>query len=179
MNTLKKQSGEMTADFVKKIKETGVGIALYSKAVWNKVDKTISINNNRGIFVLTPLKTERLDNGKGTRKLLSDIVVAVSTPDFDGIIVVPKGFETDFSSLPWFVRGSVNWVKVDMAGVIHDWLYTKGCPINIKRIVKDEIWMLASYTGSPSVSKYVAKIMYYGLRAGGEARDENKYVPKL
>ena len=38
----------------------------------------------------------------------------------DDPIVVPEGFVTDFSSDP---IGLLDWSKVDVAGVVHDYLY--------------------------------------------------------
>lgn len=68
-----------------------------------------------------PLQTERLPGGN--RKLLRRLVVQL---DDDTILTVPKGFETDFSSIPRFARSFIDWSRVDIAGVVHDFLYW--CP---------------------------------------------------
>ena len=61
-----------------------------------------------------PLQTERLPTN-GNRVLLRDLLVRLE----DGTdVAVPKGFETDFSSVPWFVRWTVDWMKIDIAGVV-------------------------------------------------------------
>ena len=68
-----------------------------------------------------PLQTERLPDGR--RFLLRNLVVKLD----DGTkITVPAGFETDFSSLPWRTRWAIHWTRVDVAGVVHDFLYW--CP---------------------------------------------------
>jgi hypothetical protein len=124
---------------------------------------------------LTSLRTERLDNGH--RKLLSPVLFQVSVDGFETIVTVPQGFVTDFSSLPALVRLPVNWVKVDIAGLIHDFLYDSVNPYNLPRQMKDEIWKITAESGTISVSSTVARIMYYGLRMGGASRDMKKYFP--
>ncbi len=63
------------------------------------------------------LQTERMSDGR--RRLLRELVVEV-----DGLLItVPAGTLTDFSTIPWFGRALVRWSKVDIAGVVHDWIY--------------------------------------------------------
>ena len=57
------------------------------------------------------LQTERLSNGN--RMLIRDLVVRL---DDDTEITVPKGFVTDFSSVPGLARGFLHWSRVDIAG---------------------------------------------------------------
>ena len=80
------------------------------------------------------LQTERLSNGN--RMLIRDLVVRL---DDDTEITVPKGFVTDFSSVPGLARGFLHWSRVDIAGVVHDFLYW--CPQKgISRQRADAIW---------------------------------------
>ena len=93
-----------------------------------------------------PLRTERLPNGN--RQLVRALTVEL--PDRT-TITVPAGFETDFSSIPWFARWLVDWAKVDIAGVVHDFLYW--CPLEAKaahvtsRTCADDIWWELAGTG--------------------------------
>lgn len=84
------------------------------------------------IRVLTSLRTERLSDGR--RKLLRDLVVEIGGAD---PITIPAGFVTDFSSIPWFARALVRWSRVDIAGVVHDWLYTTS---ELSRRQADRLW---------------------------------------
>ena len=81
-----------------------------------------------------PLQAERLPSGE--RKLLRNLKVKLN----DGTaITVPRGFVTDFSSIPWLARPFLRWSKVDIAGVVHDFLYW--CPQKgIDRKRADAIW---------------------------------------
>ena len=80
------------------------------------------------------LRTERLRNGN--RKLIRALVVKLE----DGTTIrVPDGFETDFSSIPCWARPFLHWSRVDIAGVVHDFLYW--CPQpNIDRKRADAVW---------------------------------------
>ena len=88
-----------------------------------------------------PLQTERLPDGR--RFLLRNLVVKLD----DGTkITVPAGFETDFSSLPWGTRWAIHWTRVDVAGVVHDFLYW--CPQpKISRKRADAVWFEIAEVG--------------------------------
>ncbi len=120
------------------------------------------------------LKTKRLDDG--SRKLLKGIEVCVE-PDVANCkskkrtIKVPSGFVTDYSSIPWFGRWLIRWSKVDIAGVVHDYLYSckseekYGC---VTRSQADEVWYLIARSGSSRKSRanwLQAKICWMVLRA--------------
>lgn len=105
-----------------------------------------------------PLRTERLANGR--RRLLRDLVVQVAGEP----ITVPAGTETDFSSIPWFGRILVRWSRVDVAGVVHDWLYQTG---GTSRARADEIWRLVAIAGEHHANAFQARICWLGLRLGG------------
>lgn len=97
-----------------------------------------------------PLKTQRLPSGD--RQLIAGLIVDVTTTlpiavnVTDGhvgatgavtsIIIFP-GFETNFSSIPTPLHWVVGWSRVDIAGVVHDFLYGKtDCP----RATADAVW---------------------------------------
>jgi len=84
------------------------------------------------------LQTERL--GDGRRKLLRELVVEVESENF----TVPQNTETDFSTIPWLGRLLVHWSKVDIAGVVHDWLYQSG---HTSRAHADRVWRITAISG--------------------------------
>ncbi len=102
-----------------------------------------------------PLRTERLDNGR--RRLLRDLNVELGGHS----ITVPVGFDTDFSSIPWFGRFVVRWSKVDIAGVVHDWLYAKG---PLARREADDLWRLAARSGQYRANRVQAWLCWKALR---------------
>ena len=59
-----------------------------------------------------------------------------------GIIKVPKGFRTDYASVPKIFRNIINCSgKHGRAAVIHDWLYSSKCALNITREKADKIFL--------------------------------------
>ncbi len=109
------------------------------------------------------LQTERLENGH--RKLLRTLCVKIDTK----YITIPKGTSTDFSSIPWYGRIVVHWSKVDIAGVVHDWLYAEGklAKKPISRAKADEIWRQVALAGKHHASFFQAWVCWFFLRIGG------------
>ena len=105
-----------------------------------------------------PLQTERLANGR--RRLLRDLVVEVDGEQY----TVPGGTETDFSTIPWFGRMLVHWSKVDIAGVVHDWLYQTG---SSSRSHADTVWRVVALAGDHHANAFQAWVGWAGLRIGG------------
>ncbi len=117
------------------------------------------------------LRTERLSNGK--RRLLRAIVVCVERHvqrcDDGGkgeTVVVPAGFHTDYSSIPPFGRWLVRWSKVDIAGVVHDYLYSRDSaePYPMSRRRADEIWYRIARSGRSHANWLQARICWLALR---------------
>lgn len=112
-----------------------------------------------------PLQTERQSDGR--RRLLRDLVIEV-----DGLkITVPMNTLTDFSTIPWFGRFLVRWSKVDIAGVVHDWLYrnaatSKARTIKISRKRADKIWRLVALAGKHHANAFQAWVGWLALRIG-------------
>ena len=87
----------------------------------------------------------------------------------DGVekpIVVRKGFETDFSSDP---IGLLDWTKVDVAGVVHDYLYqhpgeTEGIE---SRWREDVIWFKIARSGRWRAGRFSAALGFLGMRGFG------------
>ena len=109
-----------------------------------------------------PLQTERLPTN-GNRVLLRDLLVRLE----DGTdVAVPKGFETDFSSVPWFVRWAVDWMKIDIAGVVHDYMYW--CPqTGFCRNAADRIWREVAGSGQKRANRIQRWGGWLALRAFG------------
>lgn len=105
-----------------------------------------------------PLQTERLANGR--RRLLRDLEVEIGGE----AITVPAGTETDYSSIPWFGRSLVRWSKVDVAGVVHDWLYQSGAA---PRDRADAVWRRVAQAGEHRANAFQAWAGWLGLRLGG------------
>lgn len=104
-----------------------------------------------------PLQTERIPDG--TRRLLRDLTLRVG----EDTITVPAGFVTDYSSIPWFGRWLVRWSKVDVAGVVHDYLYQVG---GMSRKRADDIWRIVAMSGAHHASPAQAWLAWTALRLG-------------
>ena len=109
------------------------------------------------------LQTERLPSGR--RKLIRGLVVKL---DDGSKITVPDGFETDFSSIPWFARWVVDWAKVDVAGVVHDFLYW--CPTQAKQALAtdsrkrfDDVWEELAGAGQYCANRLQCRLGRFGL----------------
>ena len=104
------------------------------------------------------LQTERQRDGR--RLLLRELVVEVGGL----MITVPAGTLTDFSSIPWFGRALVRWSKVDIAGVVHDWLYQTAF---VSRARADRIWRLVAIAGDHHANAFQAWVGWLALRLAG------------
>ena len=113
-----------------------------------------------------PLQTERLPNGN--RKLIRNLIVKLND---ETKITVPTDFETNFSSIPWFARSLVDWSKVDIAGVVHDFLYW--CPREAHaagvttRTHADDIWWELAGTGQHHANRIQRRLGRMALWAFG------------
>ena len=100
-----------------------------------------------------PLTVKRLPNGK--RELLENFKVRIEDAD---PIIVEKGFITDFSSIPTLLQWTMHWSKVDIAGVVHDWLYANAKTIKatMERKETDRIWRDIALNGEHHASRLQA-----------------------
>lgn len=105
-----------------------------------------------------PMQTERLHDGR--RRLLRELVVEVDGKK----ITVDEGTETDFSTIPWPGRFLVHWSKVDIAGVVHDWLYQTGSGTQAQA---DKVWRLVAMAGQHHANPIQAWTGWLALRIGG------------
>lgn len=107
-----------------------------------------------------PLQTERMPNGK--RRLLRDLVIESDRTDW----TIVEGYETDYSSIPAVGRALVRWSRVDIAGVVHDHLYSDA-PGNISRGRADRIWRLVAQAGDHGANAFQGWICWLALRGYG------------
>jgi hypothetical protein len=103
-----------------------------------------------------PLRTERLPDGR--RRLLRDLVLEV-----EGLTHrIPAGTVTDYSS--WPALPGPRWSKIDLAGVLHDWLYQTG---SFSRREADRLWRIVARAGESHATRLGAWTGWVGLRLFG------------
>ena len=96
-------------------------------------------------------------------KLVKPFSYHVGSKHSRHIISVPKGFVTDFASVPQFLWSWLPfWGKFGKAAVIHDFIYQTHCKT---RREADDIFLEAMLVGG--TKRWKAKLMYYGVRAFG------------
>ena len=129
------------------------------------------------------LRVERLPDGR--RQLVRDLCVDVSmSVDGSRIVEVRKDFVTDYSSLPWGTRWLVHWSRVDVAGVVHDYLYRCGVtlPDEYTKAQSDRIWRWIALSGDRRAWRYQAWLGWFALRLFGwwafRKRTERAYTDK-
>ena len=83
-----------------------------------------------------------------------------------GIIKVPKGFKTDYASVPKIFRNIINtYGKHGRGAVVHDWLYSSQCLLNITREKADKIFL--EIMEEWEVNKFKRNFMYKMVRIFG------------
>ena len=118
-----------------------------------------------------PLRLERCSSGR--RKLLQDFTVTIGEGEGAIPVLVKKGFETDYSSIPFVFQWAMRWWKVDVAGVVHDWLYANAK--DLKQCGKmtlgeaDRIWWDIALSGErhAHANYWQAAVGWLGIKVGG------------
>ena len=83
-----------------------------------------------------------------------------------GVIRVPKGFRTDYASVPRIFRNIINsYGKHGRAAVVHDWLYSNQCEIDITREEADKVFL--EIMKECGVNKIKRNLMYRMVRMFG------------
>jgi len=82
------------------------------------------------------------------------------------LISVPVGFRTDLATIPKILH-SLARPSGDLleASIVHDWLYSSLCPINISRTESDKVFLEAML--DCSVPKWKAYLAYWIVRLCG------------
>ena len=115
---------------------------------------------------LTKLLVNDLMNGKF--ELFSDYVY--KTKEY--LIKVPKGFVTDYASIPKLFRTVVlPYGEHSGASVIHDWLYSSMCNLDISREKADKIFL--EILKEEKVNFLLRIVMYIAVRKFGRSRFRN------
>lgn len=109
---------------------------------------------------LNSLELKDLKNSKF--ELLSDYSYIVKNRE----IRVPKGFITDFASVPRIFNIFIlPYGKHSSASLIHDWLYSKNCNIEATRKEADRIFL--EIMKEDLVNIFKRKSMYFAVRLFG------------
>lgn len=112
---------------------------------------------------LTKLLVKDLMNGKF--ELFSDYMYRTR----EYLIKVPKGFVTDYASIPKLLRGIVLlYGKHSGASVVHDWLYSSNCNLDLSREKSDKIFL--EILKEEKVSFLLRILMYFAVRKFGKSR---------
>lgn len=115
---------------------------------------------------LTKLLVKDLMNGKF--ELFSDYMYRTR----EYLIKVPKGFVTDYASIPKLLRGIVlPYEKHSGASVVHDWLYSSNCNLGLSREKSDKIFL--EILKEEKVSFLLRILMYFAVRKFGKSRFRN------
>ncbi|MDE0104258.1 MAG: DUF1353 domain-containing protein [Bryobacterales bacterium] len=79
-------------------------------------------------------------------------------------VTINAGFVTDYSSIPRQFQSFVLWSQVDVAGVVHDFLYQ--CT-DCSRLVADNVWREIARSGDNRASAFRAWVCWVMLRGFG------------
>ena len=112
---------------------------------------------------MSKLLVKDLMNGKF--ELISDYIYQIE----NYVIRVPKSFVTDYASIPRIFRPIVlPYGKHSGASVVHDYLYSKSCELNIERKKADKIFL--EILKEEGVNPILARLMYIAVRCFGKTR---------
>ena len=115
------------------------------------------------LMEMSKLLVKDLMNGKF--ELISDYIYQIE----NYVIRVPKSFVTDYASIPRIFRAIVlPYGKHSGASVAHDYLYSKGCELNIERKKADKIFL--EILKEEGVNPILARLMYIAVRCFGKTR---------
>lgn len=111
------------------------------------------------------LKVSPLPNGRDW-KLCKSFTYHIGSKNSRHFIKVPKGFVTDFASVPsflwWWIPPFGKYLK---ATVLHDWLYQVHFNYAYDRKYADQVFKEAMIVGG--TPEWKARLMYYGVRLFG------------
>ena len=82
----------------------------------------------------------------------------------NGAICINSGFPTDLSSVPTPLQWVVRWSRVDVAGVVHDFLYRH---TDCARSIADDVWWELARSGDIGVGRCRAWLCWAVLRGFG------------
>lgn len=116
----------------------------------------------------TPLEVCPTENGEDWI-LLEEFDYAIGSKESPLIVHVPKGFITDFASIPRFLFFLPAWAKYNKAPIVHDFLYQdqEVCGIPINRKYADDVFleaMIVDMRNHKKMGKFIAYLEYYAVR---------------
>ncbi|ATV68264.1 hypothetical protein CTM92_06320 [Fusobacterium pseudoperiodonticum] len=115
------------------------------------------------LMEMSKLLVKDLMNGKF--ELVSDYIYQIE----NYVIKVPRGFITDYASIPRIFRPIVlPYGKHSGASVVHDYLYSKDCDLDIERKKADKIFL--EILKEEGVNPILARLMYIAVRVFGKIR---------
>jgi len=115
------------------------------------------------LMEMSKLLVKDLMNGKF--ELVSDYIYQIE----NYVIKVPRGFITDYASIPRIFRPIVlPYGKHSGASVVHDYLYSKSCDLDIERKKADKIFF--EILKEEGVNPILARLMYIAVRVFGKIR---------
>lgn len=122
----------------------------------------------------TPLKVQMHDDCKNWTLLEEFEYYRTDNPESK--LIVPKGFVTDFASIPRIFRNilPVTGTKKNPYGksaVLHDFLYDRTCVYCYSRKEADDIFLESMK--AVGVSKFVSYLLYYSVRWFGKKHYSN------
>ena len=89
------------------------------------------------------------------------------------IIKVPKGFVTDYASIPKLLRAIVlPYGKHSGASVVHDWLYSSNCNLDVSREKADKVFL--EILKEEKVNFLLRTLMYIAVKKFGRSRFRNR-----
>jgi hypothetical protein len=123
------------------------------------------------ILAGSPLHLKKLGATGRKYELLEPFVYASAVPGV-GSFVVPRGYVTDFHSIPWGLWNLLPPDDFAESAIAHDWLYEQGeivliggGTVKITRLQADQVHAeILRLMGAP---EWRVKAMYAGLRIGG------------
>lgn len=102
-------------------------------------------------------------------QLSTDVLYIIKFDKEIYTIEIPKGFKTDFASVPKKFRsiiGNVN--KYNKCWLLHDWMYSKNCDFKVSRKDADDILKdLLDQKGMDSLDQWLT---YTSVRLFGTSR---------
>lgn len=95
---------------------------------------------------------------------MNELLKPLEYTNTDGVVyTVPKGFKTDFASIPRIFRAIIPPTgKWSNASVLHDYLYTDGYKLGVSRKQADKIFYNAMIDSF--VARITANIMWFCVR---------------
>ena len=89
------------------------------------------------------------------------------------IIVVPQGFITNYANIPRVLRVFIlPYGKHSGASVVHDWLYSSNCNLDISREKADKVFL--EILKEEKVNFLLRTLMYIAVKKFGRSRFRNR-----